>query len=53
MHHASTIATIALAAALCAPSAGVQAFDDAQYPEPFASMAFRVGIDYVMYSMTH
>jgi hypothetical protein len=27
--------------------------DDAQYPEPFASMAFRVGIDYVMYSMTH
>ena len=27
--------------------------DDSQYPEPFASMAFRVGIDYVMYSMTH
>jgi hypothetical protein len=27
--------------------------DDASYPEPFASMAFRVGIDYVMYSMTH
>ena len=27
--------------------------DDPQYPEPFASMAFRVGIDYVMYSMTH
>jgi len=27
--------------------------DDAEYPEPFASMAFRVGIDYVMYSMTH
>jgi hypothetical protein len=27
--------------------------DDAMYPEPFASMAFRVGIDYVMYSMTH
>jgi hypothetical protein len=27
--------------------------DDAEYPEEFASMAFRVGIDYVMYSMTH
>ena len=27
--------------------------DDAAYPEPFASMAFRIGIDYVMYSMTH
>jgi hypothetical protein len=27
--------------------------DDSAYPEPFASMAFRVGIDYVMYSMTH
>jgi hypothetical protein len=27
--------------------------DDSSYPEPFASMAFRVGIDYVMYSMTH
>ena len=27
--------------------------DSAEYPEPFASMAFRVGIDYVMYSMTH
>jgi hypothetical protein len=27
--------------------------DDAEYPEPFASLAFRVGIDYVMYSMTH
>ncbi len=27
--------------------------DDAAYPEPFVSMAFRVGIDYVMYSMTH
>jgi hypothetical protein len=27
--------------------------DSADYPEPFASMAFRVGIDYVMYSMTH
>src|ERR1700745_3996917 len=26
--------------------------DDSQYPEPFASLAFRVGIDYVMYSMT-
>jgi hypothetical protein len=33
VHYASTIATIALAAALCAPSAGVQAFDDAQYPD--------------------
>jgi hypothetical protein len=27
--------------------------DSADYPEPFASMAFRIGIDYVMYSMTH
>ncbi len=27
--------------------------DSAEYPEPFASMAFRIGIDYVMYSMTH
>jgi hypothetical protein len=27
--------------------------DDSEYPEEFASMAFRVGIDYVMYSMTH
>jgi hypothetical protein len=27
--------------------------DSADYPELFASMAFRVGIDYVMYSMTH
>ena len=27
--------------------------DDSEYPEAFASMAFRVGIDYVMYSMTH
>ena len=27
--------------------------DSADYPEPFASMAFRVGIDYVMYAMTH
>jgi len=27
--------------------------DDSEYPELFASMAFRVGIDYVMYSMTH
>jgi hypothetical protein len=27
--------------------------DDAAYPERFVSMAFRVGIDYVMYSMTH
>ncbi len=27
--------------------------DSPEYPEPFAAMAFRVGIDYVMYSMTH
>jgi uncharacterized protein DUF4159 len=27
--------------------------DDSEYPELFASMAFRVGINYVMYSMTH
>jgi len=27
--------------------------DDPRYPEQFASMAFRVGLNYVMYSMTH
>ena len=27
--------------------------DDPRYPERFASMAFRLGIDYIMYSMTH
>jgi len=27
--------------------------DDPQYPERFASLAFRIGIDYVMYGMTH
>ena len=27
--------------------------DDPRYPEKFASMAFRLGIDYIMYSMTH
>ena len=27
--------------------------DDPEYPEQFASMAFRVGLNYVMYSMTH
>jgi Domain of unknown function (DUF4159) len=27
--------------------------DDPRYPERFASLAFRVGIDYVMYGMTH
>jgi hypothetical protein len=27
--------------------------DDPRYPEKFASMAFRIGIDYVMYGMTH
>jgi hypothetical protein len=27
--------------------------DDPQYPEQFASMAFRVGLNYVMYDMTH
>jgi len=27
--------------------------DDPQYPEKFASMAFRVGLNYVMYGMTH
>jgi len=27
--------------------------DDPQYPEQFASMAFRVGLNYVMYGMTH
>jgi hypothetical protein len=27
--------------------------DDPEYPEQFSSMAFRVGLNYVMYSMTH
>ena len=27
--------------------------DDPNYPEPFASMAFRVGLDYIIYGMTH
>ncbi len=27
--------------------------DDPNYPEQFASMAFRVGLNYVMYGMTH
>ena len=27
--------------------------DDPNYPETFASMAFRVGLNYVVYSMTH
>ena len=27
--------------------------DTAAYPENFASMAFRVGLDYIMYGMTH
>ena len=27
--------------------------DDPEYPEQYASMAFRVGLNYVMYSMTH
>lgn len=27
--------------------------DDPQYPEPFASMAYRIGINYLMYAMTH
>jgi Domain of unknown function (DUF4159) len=27
--------------------------DDPRYPENFASMAFRVGLDYIMYGMTH
>jgi hypothetical protein len=27
--------------------------DDPRYPEPFATMAFRVGLDYIMYGMTH
>ena len=27
--------------------------DDPEYPEKFSSMAFRVGLNYVMYSMTH
>ena len=27
--------------------------DDPEYPEPFASMAFRVGLNYIVYGMTH
>ena len=27
--------------------------DDPNYPEPFASMSFRVGLDYILYGMTH
>ena len=27
--------------------------DDPQYPEPFAGLAYRIGINYVVYSMTH
>ncbi len=27
--------------------------DDPNYPEPFASAAYRIGINYVLYSMTH
>jgi len=27
--------------------------DDPYYPEPFASAAFRVGLDYILYGMTH
>lgn len=27
--------------------------DDPNYPETFASMAFRVGLDYILYGMTH
>ena len=27
--------------------------DDPNYPEQFASMAFRVGLDYILYGMTH
>jgi hypothetical protein len=33
MHHQSTIATIALAAALCAASVGARAFEDSKYPD--------------------
>lgn len=27
--------------------------DDPQYPEPYASLAYRIGINYVVYAMTH
>jgi hypothetical protein len=27
--------------------------DDPQYPEPFASTAYKIGINYIVYSMTH
>ena len=32
MHHRNAIATIALAAALCAANVGARAFEDEQYP---------------------
>jgi Domain of unknown function (DUF4159) len=27
--------------------------DDPQYPERFSSLAYRLGINYIVYSMTH
>ncbi len=27
--------------------------DDPRYPEPFAALAYRIGINYIVYSMTH
>ena len=27
--------------------------DDPRYPEPFASTAYKIGINYLVYSMTH
>ena len=27
--------------------------DDPRYPEPWASMAYRVGVNYIVYAMTH
>jgi hypothetical protein len=27
--------------------------DDPQYPEPFASLAYRIGLNYIVYSMSH
>ena len=27
--------------------------DDPSYPEPFAGMAYRIGLNYITYAMTH
>jgi hypothetical protein len=27
--------------------------DDPRYPQPFTALAYRIGINYVIYAMTH